>query len=51
MKPGVVAHTFNPSTREAQSLSSRPASVYRAGCKTAKAIKKTPNSKELNKKE
>ena len=35
--PSVVMHTFNPSTREAQSLSSRPASVYRAGCKTAKA--------------
>ena len=53
MKPGVVAHIFNPSTLEAQagrSLSSRPASAYRASCKTAKAIQRKPVSTELNNK-
>ena len=41
----VVAHTFNPSTREAETggfLSLRPAFVYRVSSRTARATQKNP---------
>jgi hypothetical protein len=50
----VVAHAFNPSTREAEAgrfLSSRPAwSTYKVSSRTARAIKRNPVSKNQKKK-
>jgi hypothetical protein len=42
---GVVAHTFNPSTREAEAgglLNLRPGLVYRVSSRTARAIQRNP---------
>jgi hypothetical protein len=47
----VVAHTFNPSTREAEAggfLSSRPA--YKVSSRTARAIQRNPISKNQKRK-
>jgi hypothetical protein len=53
-KPGVVAHAFNPSTREAEAggfLSSRPAwSELRVSSRTARAAQRNPVSKNQKKK-
>jgi hypothetical protein len=49
LKPGVVAHAFNPSTREAEAgrwISEFEASlVYRVSSRTARAAQKNPVSK------
>jgi hypothetical protein len=48
IKPGVVAHAFNPSTREAEAggfLSSKASLVYKVSSRTAKAIQRNPVSK------
>jgi hypothetical protein len=55
-RPGVVAHAFNPSTREAEAggfLSSRPAwSIYKLSSRTARDIQRNPVSKkQKNKKQ
>jgi hypothetical protein len=45
--PGVVVHTFNPSTREAEAggfLSSRPSLVYRVSSRTVRATLRNPVS-------
>jgi hypothetical protein len=50
-KPGVVAHTFNPSTREAEAggfLSSRPAWSTKW---TGRAIQRNPVSKKTKNKQ
>jgi hypothetical protein len=47
-EPGVVAHAFNPSTREAEAgnISEFEASlVYKVSSRTARAIQKNPVSK------
>jgi hypothetical protein len=52
---GVVAHAFNPSTREAEAggfPSSKPSLVYRVSSRTARAIQRNPvskNKKQINK--
>jgi hypothetical protein len=49
----VVAHTFNPSTREAEAggfLSSRPAWSTQVSSRTARAIQRNPVSKNKKKK-
>jgi hypothetical protein len=52
-EPSVVAHAFNPSTREEEAggfLSSRPAWSYRMSSRTARATQRNPvlkNQKEL----
>jgi hypothetical protein len=54
-KPGVVAHTFNPSTREVEaggSLSLRQASlVYRVSSRTTRATQRHPVSKNQKQKQ
>jgi hypothetical protein len=48
----VVAHTFNPSTWEAEAgefLSLRPALVYRVSSRTARATQRNPVSKNKTK--
>jgi hypothetical protein len=48
-QPGVVAHAFNPSTREAEAggfLSSEVSLVYRVSSRTARAIERNPSSKK-----
>jgi hypothetical protein len=50
----VVAHTFNPSTLEAETdrfLSWRPSLVYRASSRTARATERNPVSKNKNNKQ
>jgi hypothetical protein len=52
LKPGVVAHTFNPSTWEAEAgrfLSSRPAWSYKMSSRTARATQRKPVSKKKKK--
>jgi hypothetical protein len=52
-KPGVVAHAFNPSTREAEAggFSEFEASlVYKVSSRTARAIQRHPVSKKNQKK-
>jgi hypothetical protein len=47
-KPGVVAHAFNPSTREAEageSLEFEASLVYKVSSRTARAIQRNPVSK------
>jgi hypothetical protein len=47
-QPGVVAHAFNPSTREAEAggfLSSEVSLVYRVSSRTARAIERNHVSK------
>jgi hypothetical protein len=44
--PGMVAHTFNPSTREAEA-----SLVYKVSSRTARAIQRNPVSKNKQKKE
>jgi hypothetical protein len=48
-KPGVVAHTFNPSTWEAEaggSLEFEASLVYKVSSRTARAIQRNPVSKK-----
>jgi hypothetical protein len=50
IKPGVVAHAFNPSTREAEAsgfLSSEASLVYKVSSRTARAIQR--NQRKQNK--
>jgi hypothetical protein len=56
MEPGVVAHAFNPSTREAETggfLSSEfeASLVYKVSSRTARAIQRNPVSKNQRKRE
>jgi hypothetical protein len=53
LKPGVVAHTFNPSTWEAEaggSLEFEASLVYKVSSRTARAIQRNPVSKKTKKK-
>jgi hypothetical protein len=52
LKPGIVAHAFNPSTREAErQISEFEASlVYRVSSRTARATQRNPVSKNQKKK-
>jgi hypothetical protein len=50
-EPGVVVHTFNPSTREAEaggSLEFEASLVYKVSSRTARAIQRNPVSKNQN---
>jgi hypothetical protein len=47
LKPGVVAHAFNPSTRDAEAGNL----VYKVSSRTARAIQRNPVSKNKNKKQ
>jgi hypothetical protein len=47
-RPGVVAHTFNPSTWEAEEFEA--SLVYKVSSRTARAIQKNPVSKSKKKK-
>ena len=54
LKPGVVAHTFNPSTQKAEGrcrqISEFEASlVYKVSSRTARSIQRNPVSKDQNK--
>jgi hypothetical protein len=52
LEPGVVAHAFNPSTREAEAggISEFEASlVYKVSSRTARAIQRNPASKNKTK--
>jgi hypothetical protein len=52
-KPGVVVHTFNPSTQEAEAggfLSLRPAWSTKVSSRTARATQRNPVSKNQKKK-
>jgi hypothetical protein len=50
--PGVVAHTFNPSTREAERQASEfeASLVYKVSSRTARATQRNPVSKKKKKK-
>jgi hypothetical protein len=53
LQPGVVAHAFNPSTREAEaggSLEFEASLVYKVSSRTARAIQRNPVSKNQKKK-
>jgi hypothetical protein len=52
MQPGVVAHAFNPSTREAERwISEFEASlVYKVSSRTARATQRNPVSRKTKKK-
>jgi hypothetical protein len=52
-QPGVVAHAFNPSTREAEAggfLEFEASLVYKVSSRTARAIQRNPVSKNQKKK-
>jgi hypothetical protein len=48
LKPGGVAHAFNPSTWEAEEFEARL--VYKVSSRTARAIQRNPVSKNQKKK-
>jgi hypothetical protein len=47
-KPGVVAHTFNPSTQEAEAgrFEFEASLVYKVSSRTARAIQRNPTLKK-----
>jgi hypothetical protein len=49
LKPGVVAHAFSPSTREAEAGGFLASLVYKVSSRTAKAIQRNPVSKNKTK--
>jgi hypothetical protein len=49
LKPGVVAHAFRPSTREAETGEFEASLVYKVSSRTARAIQRNPVSKNKQK--